>query len=85
MKVRIVEFDRSTDMEETSEDYEVANIRHKVPSGDLIRVGREDLTILKLSKTIDLSFNSHLSAACYPTCDDMFDVEFKVLTLNLLC
>ena len=39
---------------------------------------------MKLSETIDLRFSNHLSAACYPTCDDMFDVEFKVRMASLL-
>ena len=34
--------------------------------------------MMKLVKTVDLRFSNHLSAACFPTCDDMFDVEFKV-------
>ena len=60
------------------QDYEVGYILHKARGGKLRRVGYEDLTILKLEETIDLSFSSHLSAACFPTCDDMFDVEFQV-------
>ena len=39
--------------------------------------GREGLTVLKLTETINLSFSSYVSAACYPTCNDMFDVEFQ--------
>ena len=41
------------------------------------RPGKDDFAYLKLEKTIDLSFSSHLSAACLPTCDDMFDFQFK--------
>ena len=58
------------------QDFLVVRMSNKKP--DLIRVGKEDLTFIKLKTTIDLRFNNHLSAACFPTCDDMFDVEFKV-------
>ena len=70
-----------------TQDFTVGRIQHfqadGLPYGKLRRPGREDLTILKLNRTIDLSFGNHLSAACYPTCDDMFDVEFKVCTALL--
>lgn len=84
LKVRIVEFERgrvSSEEGESHKDFTVGRIQHfqadGLPYGKLRRPGREDLTMLKLTETIDLSFNNHLSAACYPTCDDMFDVEFK--------
>jgi len=75
VKVRIVSFDRSKNSQENFQDFLVVNMRNKNPN--LIRVGKEDLTFIKLKTTIDLRFNNHLSAACFPTCDDMFDVEFK--------
>ena len=64
------------------QDINVGYITHKVGDpgkpGSFIRAGKEDLVMMKLVKTVDLRFSNHLSAACFPTCDDMFDVEFKV-------
>ena len=67
---------------ESHKDYTVGYIRNYKEGGKLRRPGKEGMSMLKLTETIDLSFSSQLSAACYPTCDNMFDVEFKV-GLNL--
>ena len=61
-----------------TQDFVVGRIGHYREGGKLVRAGKEGLTVLKLTETIDLSFSSYVSAACYPTCDDMFDVEFQV-------
>ena len=47
------------------------------PGFDKKRPGKNDLAILTLEKSIDLSLNEHLAAACLPTCDSMFDFKFK--------
>ena len=77
VRVRIVSFDRNKNSQESHKDIVVGGKYDFKPKG-LVRVGKEDLTMLKLEETIDLRFSNHLSAVCYPTCDDMFDVEFKV-------
>jgi len=81
VKIRIVSFDRSKGAEASAQDINVGYITHKVGDpgkpGSFIRAGKEDLVMMKLVKTVDLRFSNHLSAACFPTCDDMFDVEFK--------
>ena len=58
-------------------DFMVGRIGHYKEGGKIRRAGREGLTVLKLTETIDLSSSSLVSAACYPTCDDMFDAEFQ--------
>ena len=58
------------------QDYTVGLIR-PAPGFNKKRPGKDDFAFLKLEKTIDLSFSNHLSAACLPTCDKMFDSEFK--------
>ena len=77
MRVRIVSYDRSKNSQDSYKDIVVGGKYDYKPEGR-VRVGKEDLTMLKLEETIDLRFSNHLSAVCYPTCDDMFDVEFKV-------
>ena len=41
------------------------------------RPGKNDFAMLKLEETIKLSYSNHLSAACLPTCNNMFDFKFK--------
>jgi len=76
VRVRIVSYDRSKNSQDSYKDIVVGGKYDYKPEGR-VRVGKEDLTMLKLEETIDLRFSNHLSAVCYPTCNDMFDVEFK--------
>jgi len=48
----------------------------KAPGFDPVRF-TNDLAILELEEAIDLASSAGVSAACYPTCDSMFDFEFK--------
>ena len=60
----------------TQQDYKVGLIK-TAPGFNPRRIGKDDFAFLKLERTIDLTFSEHVSAACLPTCDDMFDFKFK--------
>ena len=58
------------------QDYKVGLIR-TAPGFNPRRIGKDDMAFIKLEKTINLAFSNLISAACLPTCDNMFDFKFK--------
>ena len=78
LKVRVIEFDATGKTEEERERHREFTVLRivKAPGFDPERF-TNDLAILELETAIDLASSTGVSAACYPTCDGMFDFEFK--------
>ena len=74
----MIEFDATGKTPEERERHREFTVRRivKAPGFDMVRF-TNDLAILELEKSIDLASSAGVSAACYPSCDGMFDFEFK--------